>query len=82
MEDFLDKAYKFRDTSEQTKLVFRAEAALRSVYANASLDLRNIESFWNVFEMLQLTGILADFTEEEIAALPAQKIGWASNVSR
>lgn len=60
MLDFLDRAQDSRSGSTlaaaDRDLVFGAEIALRAAYANANLDLRNIESLWSTLQMAELLG--------------------------
>lgn len=73
MSDFLDLAHDVGRYAAQTdynyELVFKAEGALRAVYANANLDLRNVESLWAAFEMAELTGHLPGLKADEIERL-------------
>lgn len=70
MSDLLDVADRERFAENDLALVERAQKALRASYANADLDLRNIESLWAAFEMVRLVkGALPGLTQAEIDAL-------------
>ena len=72
MSDFLDLAHdvgQYCVPRSDYELVFKAERALRAAYANANLDLRNVESLWAAFEMAELMGHLPGLESDEIDRL-------------
>ncbi len=69
MLDFIDVAQDLRLRDQDTELVFKAEQTLRAAYANANLELRNVESLWSTFEMAQLLNQVPGLTAAELSRL-------------
>jgi hypothetical protein len=75
MADFLDVASnlhstgKVGDKAPHFERVFKAIAALQAVHSKSQLDLNNIESIFNAFEMANILGKLPSFKPEEIQGL-------------
>jgi hypothetical protein len=84
MSDFLDRAFDaYHHDPSARDLVRKGESALRAVYANANLDLRNVESLWSAFEMARLIGNVPGLSSDETSGLVgALKTLVASTVDR
>ncbi len=72
MADFLDVASNLHSTRRVPKQaihfekVFKAIGALQSVHSKSQLDLNNIESVFNAFEVANTIGKLPGFQANEI----------------
>lgn len=71
MVDFLDKAKMIwasnhATSKESFERVFKAIGKLQLVHSKAHLDIVNLESVFNAFEMAKLTGGFADLSSENI----------------
>lgn len=75
MNDFIDAADDLRKDAfrgdEDFDLVFKGLHALRSIYAKATMEVLNIESVFEAFEMAKLLGGLAPLNDGELRRLPA-----------
>jgi len=72
MADFLDIAYNLRITGQVNNVaehfdrVFKAIVGLQSVHSKSQLDITNIESIFNAFEIANTLNKLPTFTSQEI----------------
>jgi len=73
MNDFLDRAHELmynesRQSNDAFERVFRIIAGLQILHAKSHVDLRNVESIFNLFEMSQLVGRLPGVSDEDFKA--------------
>jgi hypothetical protein len=77
MKEFVDVAESLyatgqidNDSKESFELVFKAYHELKAIYANAYLEIDNIESLFASFEMAKLLGRLGNLPPESLDKLP------------
>ena len=72
MKDFLDRASdllsedKFEQDEKEIRRLFEFRSKLRAVYANSTLDIRNIESYLSTLEMGITIGGVAGFSTRNL----------------